>query len=464
MAIEKYISTSWDIQGTFLNDGYTKVATFNPDIFIPSEIQNFMDNFKPDPRFCYVHTIAATDGSRYGSNLNGDILDGEELTGMQSHDESMGNLNQLRGIPIPRYKTFEQAKFFRHHANSPTDPHYGDIPVAAWNEPMRRIELIIRIYKQDMPDLNGYGAPDIVAKLDRRGFITVSMGCKIHHEQCDYCSATNELIKDRCPCLRDNMNQIMPDGRQVRALNFGIRFFDCSDVGIPADPLAFSLSKVAGLSTPPNMARDVDQHVFGAWTKKLSEIVKEFPAGSIAEIPVDSVPDMGMCDCAPADMSDEEVKQAFALAGNLDSFVSTTALMGIVLSPRELALVTALNEPEKNAESTLQYSGIRNLLLDNFSVSLYHSLRDKTAERSGFLVQCHKTGWQPTKIAQAGYQDVADYYSFYRGMLGSLQRDGFVKAAYKNQHVRELLGSDSNEQNDRVRNALYHLAHAGMAV
>lgn len=461
---EKYITTRWDIQGLY-RDSFIKVAQFNPEIYIPPEISSFTSNFRPDPRFCHVHVIAATDGMRYGPNLNGDILDWDQLTGLQSPEEALNNPDDYRGVQLPRYKTFEQAKFYRHHANNPEDPFYGDVPVAALNIPMRRIELIIRIYRQDLPELGGFGAPDIIAKLDRRGYICVSMGCKIHHETCEYCGRSNELIADRCPCLKNNMNVIMPDGRQVRARNFGIRFFDISDVGIAADPAALSLQKVASFynGVRSNPARDIlDSRIIGAWAK-MSELTKNFPPDSVAAVPVTNVPPNGMVETEPVPFDPDLIKTAMSNSGSLDCLVSTMTAMGIVLSPHELVLATSIQEPEKLAQSAMQFDGIRQLLLDNFSPSLYYLLSEKTAGRSGFIAACPSTGWQPTKIAEAGYPDVARYYSYYRGLVGSVARDSFVKVAYRNNLVRELLGSETEHEN-RVQSALYYLAHAGMTV
>lgn len=453
--IDKYLDAQWEIQSVFSNR-FEKTADFSPDVHVPDEIQNYISELTPDSNSNYIHVIAATDGRRYGSNLNGDILDGNEMTGTQTEQESIQNPGEFSGVQLPRYKTFEQARFYRHHANSPTDPAYGDVPVAAWNEPMRRVELIIRVYKKDMPELGGYGAPDIIAKLDRRGFICVSMGMRIHHETCMYCGAENELVKDRCDCLKNHMNEIMPNGQRVQANNFGMRFFDISDVGIPADPACFSLSKVASPTQHGNFAKDVDEFVMGAWMTKQAEFTTE----SISNISASSTPPLGMSDSAPIELNESEIKEAFVACGSLDTLVSTAALMGIVFSPRELTYATSLSEPTKCAQSVSACDGIKNLSLDNFSISLYHSLLSKTAERSGYFVPCPKTGWQPEKIAESGYEDVADYYSYYRGLLGSLSRTSFIKAAHLNPYVRDLIKND----HDRVENALYHLAHAGMAV
>lgn len=465
--IEKIISTSWNIQTIF--DEPVKVAEYNPEVFVPDEIKNFITGLQPDPRFCFVHVIAMSDGGMYGSNLNGDIFKAAQLLGTQTQREADKNPGDFAGVPVPRYKTFEMAKFYRHHANSPIDPAYGDVPLAVWNEPMRRVELIIRIYKQNVPELNGFGAPDIVAKLDQRGFLTVSMGCRIHHEQCTYCGNENEFVHQRCECLKNRMNEIMPNGQLVAADNFEPRFFDISDVTIPADPIAFSLSKVATATATvnqtkvSNVARNVTETV-SPWHTKFSQMDKQIMSGQVGNIPVD-VPPCETCEALPEkkEFTHAELKVAFECSPNLNTFVSTTALMGMTLSPHELAFVTSLAEPEKAGSADQNFTGISHLSLDNFSLALYHALQHKVAERSGYQAVCPMTGWEPTKIAGNGFQTVADYYSFYRKLLATIPVEGFTKAAHKNPYVRQLLGNDSNERYARVKSAMYHLAHAGMA-
>lgn len=464
--IDKRISTSWDIQTVF--DEPSKTASYQPDIFVPQEIQDFVSSLQPDPRFCYVHVIAMSDGDSYGSNLNGDIFKAAELTGMQEQDEADKNPGEFAGTPVPRFKTFEMAKFYRHHANSAMDPHYGDIPLAVWNEAMRRVELIIRIFRQAIPELGGYGAPDIIMKLDQRGYLAVSMGCRIHHEECMVCGNQNEFVHQRCPCLKNRMNDILDNGQKVAANNIKPRFFDLSDVSIAADPIAFSLAKVASLNgliqKAANVATDAVENHRQKWHTKFSEMEKQIMSGQVGNIQVDEAPCATCVKLAPEkEMTDAELKTAFQSVQNLDKFVATTALMGIVMSPRELAYITALAQPEKAAQSTAEFSGICQLSLDNFSMPLYHELLNKVAERSGYQAACPMEGWEPTKIAESGFQTVADYYSFYRKLLATISVDGFTKMAHKNPFIRELIGKNSEERYTRIKSAMYHLAHAGMA-
>ena len=457
--IEKYVTAQFEVSPVF--DGPGKVASFQPDIYVPAGIEQTIDGLAPDPRFAYAHIIAMSDGEKYGSNLNGDVFSTQELTGTQSPEEAAKNPGANAGVQLPRFKTFEDAKFFRHHANGPTDPAYGDVLCSDWNDPMKRVELIVRIAKEDVPELGMKGAPDVVLKLDQRGFITVSMGCRIQHEECSYCGRTNQFVRDRCPHLANMMNQIMPDGQQVRANNYGMRFFDISDVTIPADPIAYSLQKVASAQPrkQANLARDVGEQ-YGEWYHKLSEMEKTIPSeATIGDR------DAGDCPCptvtdVPA-ISRDDLERAYkAASGDIDAVIGTTALMGIVLSPVELATLTQLHEPAKVASGE-GFRGFAEVALDKFSSNVYDALRSAISERSGYVAPCLAAGWEPRKIADAGFEAAADYYTYYRLSLGSLPRSTFVKAAHRVSQIRELLG---NEPESRVQGALFHLAHAGLAV
>lgn len=458
--IEKYVGTAFQVQ-TVLNTEQDKVAYVLGDIHVPPAIQEYIRLLKPDPRFAYMHVIAMSDGDNYGSNLNGDIFSWDQLLGDQDAAEALKNTGVMRGVPIPRYKTFEQARFFKHHNNKPHSPFFGDVPLAAINLPMKRIELIVRIAREDIPELGMCAAPDVCIRLDNGGVVCVSMGCRIHHEQCSYCGAENEFVSQRCPHLRDQMGEIMPNGVKVAALNFGFRFFDLSKVTIPADPIAMSLSKVAtvleGMFMEPNTSFDVKTAT--SWRRKWAEIEKEIPADSVGNV----AGALGGCAFGHAKdlpkFDQNELKKAmFAARGNPNDVVSTLAMAGVVLSPVELAQVAQLStEPEKFASG--EFHGVDQLSLDRFNYFVYDALREKIAARSGFLNDCPETGWEPTKLSG----DIRDYYAYYRACLSSLPSNTFTKAAHALPPVRQLLG-EAPQSNHRLKAAMYYLARAGMDV
>lgn len=460
MSIEKHVSATWQIETVF--DSPSKVAIWQPPTYIAPEIKAYMDRLRetgPDPRFTYVHIIAMTDGDYYGSNLNGDVFTTDELTGTQSPEEAAKNRDDMRGVPVPRYKTFEQAKFFRNHANGDRDPYYGDVPCAAWNDLMRRVELVIRVAKKAVPELGMQDGGDIVLKLDRRGYITVSMGTRISHEQCSICNHENEFIHERCSHLAEQMNDVLADGRSVHAKNFGMRFFDISDVGVPADPGAYSLAKVASVAAAaaaPNLAFDADG--YAEWRTKHSEITKTIPCSDpVADLLPVFDPSRRTQD-EPEAYPVEQLKQAlFAADNNLDVVLSTAAAASIVFSPVELCTLTALAEPDKMATSS--FRGFNTLSFDKVSRPVYDALRSKFAVRSGFVAPSYARGWEPAKLADEGNTVVADYYAFYRDALRSLSRSTFVKAAHRIPYIREVVDAGGDP-----KAAMVNLAYAGLSL
>ncbi len=447
--IEKHIQVDWQMKTLF--DSAVKVAAWQPtDTHVPPEITAFIQNLEPDPRFAYVHTIGMSDGDWYGSNLNGDIFKQAELLGMQAEDEAMKNEGDMRGVAVPRIQTFQQAKYFRHHNNRPNSPFYGDIPIAAWNAPMHRVEMVIRIAKQDIPELGMRGAPDIIFRLERDGSVSVSMGTKITQEECTYCGATNEYIKDRCHHLKNQMGQIMPNGVKVAAINYGMRFFDLSDVTVPADPIACSVAKVASASVL-NQAFDVEDEKISRLVK-WSDIRKTIPG---VGVPIEKTvrydkdkKTAAITEYAPATLSD------MLKVAALEEILGTAALCGVVFSPTELSYLTLAGQ-DKTASSLL---GFRRIPLDRFCRPVYDLLQTKFAERSGYVAPCPAANWDPTKVASSGFADVADYYGAYRAYLGSFPRESFLRVIHAAPIVREMHGTDST----KIANCLYHLAHAGM--
>lgn len=453
--IEKYIPTSWEYGQ--LAEPSTKTASYAPDHYVPPDMADKIKTLQTasaDPRFTYLHMIAMTDGDYYGSNLNGDVFDQSELTGTQSAEEAAKNKGELKGVPVPRYKTFEQAKFFRNHANSDHDPFYGDICFSCWNDLMKRVELLARIARDVIPELGMQSGADILKKLDRRGYITTSMGTSITHETCSVCNASNEFVPDRCVHLKNQMNDVLPDGRKVFARNFGMRFFDQSDVGIPADPGAYSLCKVASACCSPNPAKDVA--IPSAWSIKRSDMEKQIPliGSSVGSVPLKDDVGINPLLLTDAAYTVDEIKRAMAEAGGINGLLSTAAAAGIVFSPVELGVATTLSEPEKTASD--DFDGFTRIALDNFSAGAYAVLQSKIAERSGYVAPLIISGWSPAKLASQGVEGLANYYAAYRHALRSLSADSFVKAAQRIPALRELAASGRSVE------AMNFLSYAGL--
>jgi len=73
----------------------------------------------------------------------------------------------------------------------------------------------------------------------------VSHNCTVPEDFCSICNNAAKSRKDYCVHLKQAMNAIFEDGRQVYAINKQPTFFDLSKVNRGADRIAYSLRKVA---------------------------------------------------------------------------------------------------------------------------------------------------------------------------------------------------------------------------
>lgn len=185
-----------------------------------TEIQQFWDSMQPDENSSFLWVIGVSAKEFYGCNNNGDAFTEEDLKA--THASFVDN-----------------AHVFLQHVNRDPAKSIGK-PVYSWyNEPMHRIELILRI------DKTNPASADIVRRIRESEPVYVSMGCTVDYDVCSICGNQAKTRRDYCDHLRFNMRKILPDGRQVYALNPKPRFFDISIVRKPADPTAFTLDKRA---------------------------------------------------------------------------------------------------------------------------------------------------------------------------------------------------------------------------
>lgn len=248
---------------------------------VSTEIQEFWDTIPQDDRYSWLWVIGVSAKEYYGCNNNGDAFTEEDLK----------NTHQL---------FVDNANVFLQHVNK--DPAKGiGKPVFSWyNDEMHRVELILRIDKSK-PDATG-----TVRKISNGEPLYVSMGCTVKYDVCSICGNKAPTRRDYCDHLRFNMKKILPDGRQVYALNPDPKFFDISIVAKPADPTAHTLDKRASLrgSCEPGdsftssaelgeRAMDISQKL--AALKKVSDIIKK-----VEGVVADTKPDK------PGDVPDTE--------------------------------------------------------------------------------------------------------------------------------------------------------------
>jgi hypothetical protein len=211
------------------------------EIHTPLRLIDFMQNIRPrdDGRYILLHAIGA--GEYWGSNKNGDYFPEWSLKGDSIPPDVMKYIRE-RSLPVPAeygYRTFETYGFpFRHHNNSDRIYSIGErVCCAAYNDRMHRIELIIFIFK--------HKAPDLVEKIDKGIPIAWSMGSKLPFDVCSVCFNPARTRKQYCKHLSSMLNKVLPGGVKVFSYNYFPRFFDISEVTVPADRSAYDLKKVA---------------------------------------------------------------------------------------------------------------------------------------------------------------------------------------------------------------------------
>ena len=271
-----------------------------------TEIQEFWDTIPQDPRYSYLWVIGVSAKEYYGCNNNGDAFTEEDLK--HTHQHFVDNAN-----------------VFLQHVNK--DPAKGiDKPVFSWyNDDMHRVELILRIDKSK-PEAAG-----TVSKITNGEPLFVSMGCTVTYDVCSICGNKAPTRRDYCDHLRFNMKKILPDGRQVYALNPNPKFFDISIVAKPADPTAYMLDKRASLrgaygdgetlvssAELGEHAEDISQKL--AALKKVSDIIKNVE-GVVADTKPEKPGDVSKAENAdasadmPAD-TDASIRAVVRIARN----------------------------------------------------------------------------------------------------------------------------------------------------
>lgn len=241
MALIKFVSPAgWDFEERILEP--VKVSSRG---LIGSDRSEFLkrashaffpalDNVKFAADEVPVHLIALGASEAYGPNRNGDGF--KEATCRQHHD------------------TFVKfAKFFRNHKNKAErgDPFFGVVKASAYNEDMRRVELLcaLNAAKSASERNGGFVADSELEKIARGEDIPVSMACRVPHDVCSFCkhAARNRdeyCTVEKCAAggCRDNLTRLIKVGNDLHHLhvdNPNPTWFDISRVFRPADRIAY---------------------------------------------------------------------------------------------------------------------------------------------------------------------------------------------------------------------------------
>jgi len=290
-----------------------------------SDVLRFVDSIKTDPKKLYVLVNALGSGEFYGSNVNGDYFEEDQLLGLAD------KYKDLDVYPDPYgYKTFENGGIYRHHVNKDPKRSMGKVVLSVFNPRMHRVELILCIDRDRASQL---GHTDLVQTLDKGGHPAVSMGCRVKYDICSVCGHKSKTRADYCPHARGMMGQILSDGRKVFVYNPRPRFFDISFVVIGADKTSYAMTKLANTGFPLSAdaaweagikEASIFSQVKTAKKEKLADLLKKVP---VSLMKIDK-----------SILRERPIPKALlkrASQHKLSTVLTTTAALGIVLRPEE---------------------------------------------------------------------------------------------------------------------------------
>lgn len=153
-------------------------------------------------------------------------------------------VTEVRPIPISETvynlevggdHTYVAEEMVVHNCNKDPKKSIGErVKLAVWNDDMKRVELIHFLRRDSMFDEFGdvikVGAPDLVQNIENGDEVSVSMGTKVPFDLCSKCHHKAKNVSLYCDHLKYAMNQVMPDGSQIYAINTLPKFFDISYV------------------------------------------------------------------------------------------------------------------------------------------------------------------------------------------------------------------------------------------
>jgi hypothetical protein len=146
------------------------------------EVVRYIDTLHPRQDAQYVLDNALGAGEWWSSNSNGDHF--EEAGLIHRPDDWTGNplLDKIKAKEWAYgFPTFYNAKPFGHHRNTDPTRAYGEVELAAWNDKMKRVELVIRV---DKDKCFAYGGGVVWDKLTAGQYPDTSMGAKVAYDLC----------------------------------------------------------------------------------------------------------------------------------------------------------------------------------------------------------------------------------------------------------------------------------------
>jgi hypothetical protein len=184
-----------------------------------------------------VIALGAYEGT--GANRNGDIFKEAECVKNYKTFVKSGSKN--------KDGTYDGRALNRHHKNKPTDPKYGNIKAAAYNNKMKRIELVI--------GMDNDKCAEEIQKLAEGKQINVSMAAKVACDKCTWCGHEAKDDNSRCSHIPTKLGELNKMGEMCSMDNINPKWFELSIVGRPADRIGMSL-KLASDTTYIKTAAD----------------------------------------------------------------------------------------------------------------------------------------------------------------------------------------------------------------
>lgn len=177
-----------------------------------------------------VHLIAIGSTEAYGPNRNGDGF--KSATCRKYHPTFV-----------------KHARWYRNHQNKDESKSYGIIKMSAFNEAMKRIELLVALNgTKEAADRNkGLVADKEMQKIaSGSGDWGVSMACRVPYDVCSGCGNKAPSRAQYCKeasckyggCY-NNLTKVAEDGHVLHVDNPEPTWFDISDVYRPADRIAY---------------------------------------------------------------------------------------------------------------------------------------------------------------------------------------------------------------------------------
>jgi hypothetical protein len=266
-------------------------------------------------------------GETYGSNSRGDYFPEAELTVKN---------------PTYGYKSFEvNAKVYMHHINKDPEKSYGDVIRSGWNDKMHRVELLLELINARLPE--------VIQAINSGNPISVSMGTRVPYDICSVCFNKAKSRAQYCEHLMYKMNEVLPDGRKVYAINKYPKFFDISIVKRPADITARQLMKVA--SSEKMSSAEIGELTYGADKERNYNVDDILKAAGIKSADIDKNVEpqwpnsalLNIVDKIGPDMKQLQDYEPEIPRRMMDSLMgyetpkilSTLSSLGIMLKPRE---------------------------------------------------------------------------------------------------------------------------------